>query len=78
MAKNLFNCLRDALQFFFKIWPMSKIKYGHPCSQFHQQKKNILGAVFLPISWRQKITSQTIIRDKLREALWYEKFAHKM
>jgi len=40
---------------------------------------NILQAAFAQIFLRQKkFQSQTVIREKLRKALWYEKGAHKV
>ena len=39
---------------------------------------NIIQAVFLPISFRQKLLTQTVSTEKLRKTLLFEKAAHKM
>ena len=47
---------------------------GKPMVNF----SNIIQAVFLPISFRQKLLTQTVSTEKLRKTLLFEKAAHKM
>ncbi len=71
----------------FDLWTIIPLQYGlHVDFSWRLRRSvkksvnfiNILRADFAPIFFRQKLQCQTVIREKLRKTLFYQKFERKM